>query len=764
MGRPWRVGIGFGFGFGVWLGLAAASGTTAALADEGGAGAGAGGGAARGRPNILWISIEDASPDFGCYGDKYAISPVVDNLAGEGIRYDRAFAHAGVCAPARSGIITGMYPSSIGTHHMRCQGVPPAEVRCFPEYLRAAGYFCTNNVKTDYQFPSPASAWDENSGRAHWRSAARGSGRPFFAVFNFTQTHESQIRDPGPATTELVATLGSSRRHNPALAPLPPYFPDTPAARRDVANYYNNLTAVEIKIKELLDQLRADGLEEETIVWFWGDHGRGLPRHKRWLYDSGIRVPLIVRIPEKWREWASGGGELPAAGGATDELVSFIDFAPTVLSLAGAPIPGHMQGRAFLGPERSRTPARQYVHGARDRMDERYDLIRAVRDGRYKYIRNFMPDMPYAQHVSYGELMPTMADWRRLAAEGGLNPAQALFMSPTKPLEELYDTWNDPHEVRNLARDPEHQDALRRLRGELRRWMLEIRDAGLIHETLLDDWKRGGDDPERAEAPALTGARGVEGGTMARFGSLTPGATIVHRWLDGGGGAGEGWALTPEELFVPTGRGVRVMACRAGYADSEAREFAGLTGETPTMVLQPSLRPHWSSALGVDEGSAVNLARLLDWKIGLDGMDEASGTAESLRTLGEEALTPMRHWALRWLRWRCRTAERRESARGALTAHLDGGQPPILRIEAAETLLSWGNGEGEGSEEARRVLEELMRHPREMVRASALLAVDHLGEAGSAALPAVRALPERDREYPSRIREHILRTRGADGR
>ncbi len=442
------------------------------------------------RPNIVWISAEDLSPDLGCYGDEYAHTPSLDRLAAEGVRYTRAFSHAGVCAPARSGIITGMYPPSIGTQHMRCQGHLPPYVKCFTEYLRDAGYYCTNNGKTDYQFDPPQSAWDASNNQAHWRN--RQPGQPFFAVFNFMTTHESQIRTPKAAGRMLDPQL----RHDPAEAKLPPYYPDTPVTRADWAYHADNVTALDRQVQTVLDELEAAGLADDTIVWFWGDHGRGLPRAKRWVYDSGIHVPLLIRVPEKWRKLASPGNpDAVAPGSVNEELVAFVDFAPTMLSLAGVEIPAHLQGQAFLGPNKA--PPREYIYAHRDRMDERYDLIRAVRDKRYKYIRNYLPEVTRAQHIQYMDLMPTMQEMRRLFAAGELSGPQLQFFAPSKPLEELYDTQADPHEVDNLAGDPQYRDVLQRLRAAHRAFMRESGDTGLLPEGELDRLKQPNDWREK---------------------------------------------------------------------------------------------------------------------------------------------------------------------------------------------------------------------------------------------------------------------------
>ena len=425
------------------------------------------------RPNVLWITCEDISPVLGCYGDAYAVTPNLDRLAGEGVRYTRAFSVASVCSPARSCLITGVYPSSLGTQHLRSTLRLPNEVRCFTEYLRQSGYYCTNNVKQDYNFATPPGSWDESSGQAHWRK--RRAGQPFFSVFNITTTHQGQIRLPEGQFARRTARLEPHQRHDPAKAPLPPYYPDTPAVRRDVARLYDLVTAMDKQAADLLEQLEEDGLADETIVFFYSDHGTGMPRHKRWLYDSGIRVPLVIRFPEKYRHLSPG-----EPGSVIDRLVSFVDFAPTVLSIAGLEIPNAMQGRAFLGPKAAEP--RQYVFAVRDRVDECYELSRAVRDARYEYIRNYMPHRPYMQLSTYSEPGPTRRELRRLAAGGKLTGPPARFMSPTKAPEELYDTRTDPHEVHNLADSPDHQEILQRMRSVQRQWMLDTHDTALLPE------------------------------------------------------------------------------------------------------------------------------------------------------------------------------------------------------------------------------------------------------------------------------------------
>ena len=297
--------------------------------------------AAESRPNILWLSCEDISPHIGCFGDPFAKTPRIDQLATEGVRYVNTFTAAGVCAPCRSGIITGMYHTTLGTHHMRSSAKLPDTIKAFTTYLRQAGYYCSNNSKTDYQTKDLKDAWDESSGKAHWRQ--RSTDQPFFAVFNFGGCHESGIARESKYRT-VTQEFTPDQRQDPNKLHLPPYYPDTPIVREDWKRNYELITAMDAWAGDLMDQLRADGLYGETIIFFWSDHDVGLPRAKRWLYDSGTHVPLVVRIPAQYRIKGQG-----TPNAIDDRLVSSIDFAPTVLRLAGVPIPGNLQGRPFLG-------------------------------------------------------------------------------------------------------------------------------------------------------------------------------------------------------------------------------------------------------------------------------------------------------------------------------------------------------------------------------------------------------------------------------
>lgn len=430
-----------------------------------------------GRPNVLWLSTEDISAHIGCYGAEHAITPTLDALAQRGIRYSNAYTVAGVCAPNRTAIILGMFHSTSGGHHMRCRTTLPDSIRPFPEHLRAEGYYCTNNSKTDYNFACDKSdIWNACSSKATWKD--RPDDAPFFAVFNYTRTHEGSIRTSGSTYAAYTQRLTPEQRQDPDALELPPYYPDTPIVRNDWKQYFELVTAMDYWVADHLQALEEAGVADDTIVFFWSDHGVGLPRAKRWLYDSGTRVPLIVYVPPKFRVDGQG---LP--GTVDGQLVSTVDFGPTVLNLCGIGIPDPMQGRAFLG--RKLQGERKYVFGARDRMDERYDIIRAVRDTRYRYIRNYEAYKAYYQFMNTPEGGPTMRELRRLHAAGELPPAAQRFMARTKPIEELYDLQNDPHEIYNLVDDPAMKAVLERLRAAHIAWMDRSKDLGLIPEPEL---------------------------------------------------------------------------------------------------------------------------------------------------------------------------------------------------------------------------------------------------------------------------------------
>ena len=416
------------------------------------------------RPNILWLSSEDHNPHMGSYGDTYATTPHMDRLAAKSLRYTHAWAAAPVCAPTRTTIISGIFGPSSGGDHMRSLVAYPSGLKMFPQLLRESGYYCTNNAKEDYNLAKPGQVWDVSSGQGHWKN--RPAGTPFFAVFNSTKSHESQIVKPG------VKPI-----HDPAKARVPAYHPDTPEVRRDWALYYDSVTAADADAGALLKELEAAGLADDTIVFYWADHGSGMPRSKRWPSDSGLHVPLIVHIPEKFKDLRPSDYQ---PGGTTDRLVSFVDFAPTMCSLAGIKPPEWMQGYAFLG--KFIAPPQPYVYGFRGRMDERYDLVRSVTDGRYVYLRNYLPHLSQGQHVSTQFKTPTTAVWRKRYDDGKANAAQSIFWQTPKSPEELYDLQNDRDEVNNLATSPAHQEILAKLRAAERALVRRTRDLGFVPE------------------------------------------------------------------------------------------------------------------------------------------------------------------------------------------------------------------------------------------------------------------------------------------
>jgi len=528
------------------------------------------------RPNILWLSCEDISPYLAMYGDSTANTPNLDRLASEGTIFTNVFATVGVCAPTRSSIITGMYPTSIGTMHMRTgkdvmswgqrdysgkskardingdpvplySAVIPSFVSCFTEYLRDAGYYCTNNQKTDYQFAAPVTAWDENNPKAHWRHTPKG--KPFFAVFNDGITHESRMWK----NKNLPQTV------NPDSVPLPIYFPDDSIVRQDVARNYSNIELLDKHIGEKLKQLEEDGLLENTIIFFWSDHGGPLPRGKRLHYDSGLRMPMIVRIPKKWQKKFS---YLPKVD---NELISQVDFAPTVLSLAGIPIPSYMQGQAFMGEQRAESP-RQYVFGSGDRFDEFTDRIRTVRNQRYRYVRNYYPELPAYKDIAYRKKMDMMNQMLYLHSMGMLNRDQNYWFRMKKTPEEFYDCEKDPENLHNLIYDPKYKDEIEELRTAMDKWIDKVGDKGSIPEKklFLQMWPNGVQPiTEKAEISRKK--------NMVELSCPTEGATIgyIVSDKDFNPDLNSGWTHYFKPFRVKKGQYLYVMTQRIGYKESE---------------------------------------------------------------------------------------------------------------------------------------------------------------------------------------------------
>lgn len=522
------------------------------------------------RPNILWISTEDFSPHLGCYGDNVARTPNLDRLAAQGTRYTNVFTTAAISAPCRAGIITGMYQTSIGCMHMRTTSyrrsvdnpveftaVPPHYVKAFTEYLRAAGYYCTNNNKTDYQFakdPVPASIWDDCSKTAHYKNRP-DKNQPFFAVFNHIGTHESQNWDISNVKTDI------------SKIKVPPYYPDNEIVRKNLAKMYDNTARLDSIAGALLKELEQEGLADNTIVFFWGDHGDGLPRAKRWLYDSGLKIPLIIRWPG-----------ILKPGFVDDRLISSIDFGSTVLSMAGVEVPVHMQGVPFLGDQTGKP--RELVFGTRDRVDESYDMIRSVRSKDFLYIRNFYPNEPFNIWVPYLNKMPIMKEMLRLDAEGKLNAAQKSWMASSRHPEELYDVKADPFQLNNLAKDPKFKPTLEKMRKAQDDWAVQTNDLGRMNEPeMVEMMWPGGKQPVTdapyfiVNAPEDRGSKNYRtGGTYSSpmtlaFYCPTHGASIVYSFEESDK---PHWLLYNGALNLKPGKyNIQVKAVRYGYKDSE---------------------------------------------------------------------------------------------------------------------------------------------------------------------------------------------------
>lgn len=525
------------------------------------------------KPNILWISVEDISPMLEIYGDKSIKTPNIERLAKEGITFTNAFATVGVCAPSRSSIITGMYPVSIGTHNMRTgphyafrdpdtesyksynslrdsrgknvpeyAAVPPPYVKVFTEYLRAAGYFTSNAAKADYQFNPPITAWDEIGKDAHYKH--RNTGQPFFAVFNQEVTHESRIYmkkdDP------MLAEINNVR--------IPAYYPDIPVVRQDVGRAYSNIIELDKQVGKILDELKANGLLDKTIIFFWSDHGGPLLRQKRAVGNSGLRVPLIVRLPN---------GTM--AGTKVADIVSLMDLGPTVLSLAGINPPAYMQGKAFLGPFKTKIP-HTYAFGSADRFDETYDMSRSVIDGRFVYIRNFRPELPLIYRLAYREQIDMTRTLIEMDQQGKLTGNAAYIFMKTKPEEELYDLANDSDEVHNIAQLPEHQTKLKEMRAALGAWQLEIGDLGFIPESNLVNMMWPGMIQPNTEQVLFKKETG-----KLTLSCPTEGASIAYQVDDAIGGSK--WKLYSQSLPVGSFKKMAARAVRIGYKTSPVSYF-----------------------------------------------------------------------------------------------------------------------------------------------------------------------------------------------
>lgn len=529
------------------------------------------------RPNILLLTAEDLSSRIGAFGDDVAVTPNLDRLASQGVRFPNTFTTSGVCAPSRAALITGVRQTALGAQHMRSsrfgfRAVPSPEIKAFPELLRQAGYFTFTTAKLDYQFSlpfpgtGPFTIWDrETFARKDWTGSP--TDRPFYGQINFNVTHESGIfRTEWPRSASHAFLMISRLLTLPAredvidrnAVVLPPYYPDTPTVREDVARQYENVRIMDEEVGEILDELERDGLVDSTIVIWTTDHGDGLPRAKRSLFDSGIKVPMIIRWPTRFRP------EGVEAGTVDSRLVSFVDLSATILSLAGVKPPDWMDGRAFAG--RYAEPPREYVFASRDRLDEHPDRQRAVRDERYKYIRNYDPGTPGALDLEFRNNQHIMREMRALHESGDLDAAQSSWFEP-RPVDELYDTWEDPHETKNLAAVPAHLETLDRLKRVLDEWMAERPDLSEMPEDqMIAKYWPGGEQPD-TERPTVRLSPKTDGRIEIAITTPTQGASIGYRLIDGAGNSG-GWQLYTEPVVVSVGTTIEAKAVRYGWAES----------------------------------------------------------------------------------------------------------------------------------------------------------------------------------------------------
>jgi arylsulfatase A-like enzyme len=506
------------------------------------------------KPNILWLVAEDLSPYLPSFGDSTIKTPNLSRLASEGVCFDHFYSPAPVCAPARACIATGMYPTRIAAGHMRTGGqvqylpkgmtpyeaMPPSGTRMMSEWLRIAGYYCTNHAKEDYQFNKTPTAWDESSNQAHWRN--RKSGQPFFAVFNFGVTHESQIWTKGNDPLQVDSNL---------VVPVPPYLPDTEIGRRDIRRMYSNIVEMDHQVGEILKQLEEDDELENTIIFWYTDHGGPLPRQKRSLYDSGLKVPMIIRFPNR-----------QYAGTRDDRMITFLDLAPTTLSLADITPKEYMDGNDILG-EHQISSERKYVHAAADRFDTETDCNRAVRDKRYKYIRYFYPEKPMFLHAAYRDQQPIMRELYRLRDIDSLTEAQKLWFRERKPPFEFFDVENDPHEINDLSGDPKYIDKIKELSDEMDRWLTEIDDTGIIPESeLITRIWPGGSQPVTA-VPIVNFKN-----EQVNIQCATKGASIGYKIFDGDQEP-SAWQVYTGPFDKPNNKQVMAIAHRIGYEPSQ---------------------------------------------------------------------------------------------------------------------------------------------------------------------------------------------------
>ena len=544
--------------------------------------------------NILWLVAEDLSPFYlNAYGDPRAATPNLDRLAREGVVYTNNFSVSGVCSPSRATLSTGLYPNSFGAQNMRTlnqqpaareagiidyQAVPPKEVKMVSEIMRENGYYTTNNAKEDYQYFKSELAWDESSVYAHWRNRPNRN-IPFFSIFNFGVCHESGMwntrenyfdtGDEFPPDRSIKKWWEKySNSHVPLLVPenldveVPPYLPQNEIGENAMKRMYTNIMRMDKGVGRILNQLEEDGLLEKTIIVWYSDHGGPLPRQKRLLYDSGLKVPLIIRYPNKVR-----------AGERDDRLTSFVDFPPTLLSMVGIQPPNYMQGQAFEGSFKAETP-RKFIHGHADRFDESVDMIRAVRNNRFKYLKNFNPERPYYLPLAYRENMEVMQELLRMRDQGELDENQALWFRQTKDVEELFDTENDPHELNNIAKDPAYSDVLTELRLECESWMNQIDDKGFISEVDLIKTFYPNGKAQLTDKPTIEISD-----AKVSVSCVTPGSRIGYRYTSEKAPY-LGWSHYTKPIKERAGDTIEIITHRLGFKFGITRVFNGEQGKT----------------------------------------------------------------------------------------------------------------------------------------------------------------------------------------
>ena len=501
------------------------------------------------KPNILCIVCEDIGPYLSCYGDPVAKTPNLDHFAREGVRFTHFYTPVGVSAPSRAALITGMYPTANGANHMRNTGgslppgidayevVLPEGVKCYTEFLREEGYYCTNNSKTDYQFKAPLTAWDENGKEAHWKN--KPSDMPFFSIFNLFVTHESQIWERNSKPLEV----------DPKDVPLPSYFPDDSIVRHDVAVMYSNIYEMDKQVQLLIDEVKEAGLLENTIIIFYSDNGGPLPRQKRALYESGTLVPLMVRFPDGYRK-----------GEVEERLCSFVDIPATLLSLADIQPPSYMHGQSFLG--RYQTKNREYIFGARNRMDGQIDKQGYVRDEKYRYIRNYFPEKSNYMPVQYRLQMPMMRRMLELYNHDSLNDVQKIWFVAPRETEEFYDVERDPDEINNLIYDPSYKEDIKRLRDVYNSWDIEYNELWKLPES--ESRNLFFPDGSQQVAEISTFNQTKEGLVLK---CKTPGASFAYQ-INGKGFSENHWFLYSKPVIAKRGDSITVIAVRAGFKNS----------------------------------------------------------------------------------------------------------------------------------------------------------------------------------------------------